>query len=188
MPAGGSGSRTRCPLTQLRPSQAIAAAVRIWGRAHEPLILRRARGSGTGSLAGTPPCSRPRAAQRTTTVPCIEGWMWQGYSYVPAGANVRSIDTFALFPAMSAGAPACCLKNTLCGTDPNANVTLSPAFTSSVLGVKVRDAVAATVLPAGGGGGGAGGPWPVLPPHDPAITAPARGVRAGAALRADMGV
>src|SRR5436309_14466072 len=39
MPAGGSGSRTRCPLTQLRPSQAIAAAARTWGRAHEPLIL-----------------------------------------------------------------------------------------------------------------------------------------------------
>src|SRR5947199_10565999 len=158
MPAGGSGSRTRCPLTQLRPSQAIAAAVRIWGRAHEPLILRRARGSGTGSLAGTPPGSRPRAAQRTTTVPCIEGWMWQVYSYVPAVANVRSIDTFALFPAMSAGAPACCLKNTLCGTDPNANVTLSPTFTGSVPGVNVRDGVVANVLSVWGG---SVGPYPL---------------------------
>src|SRR2546427_12722659 len=165
MPAGGSGSRTRCPLTRPRPSQAIAAAARIWGRAHEPLILtsshglgcsgRRARGTGRGLLAGTPPCSRPWAAQRTTTVPCIDGWMWQVYAYVPAVANVRSIDTFALFPAMSAGAPACWLKNTLCGTDPNANVTSSPTFTSSVLGVNVRDGVAATVLAAGGGGGGA---------------------------------
>src|SRR2546427_3033814 len=143
MPAGGSGSRTRCPLTQLRPSQAIAAAVRIWGRAHEPLILRRARGSGTGSLAGTPPCSRPRATQRTTTVPCIEGWMWQGYSYVPAVADGRAIDTFALSPAMSAGGPACCLKNTLCGTDPNANVTSSPTLTSGVLGGNVREGVGA---------------------------------------------
>src|SRR2546427_8875720 len=124
--------------------------------------------------AGTPPCSRPPATQRTTTVPCIEGWMWQVYSYVPAVANVRSIDTFALFPAMSAGEPACCLKKTLCGTDPNANVTLSPAFTSSVLGVNVRDAVAATVLPAGGGGGGAGGLLALPPPPSLALHAPGK--------------
>src|SRR5438445_4283454 len=59
---------------------------------------------------------------------------------------------------MSAGAPACCVKNTLCGTDPNAKVTISPTVTSIVPGVNVRDAVATTVLPGGGGGGrGRGG-------------------------------
>src|SRR5256884_8312361 len=84
-------------------------------------------------------------------VPCIEGWMWQVYAYVPVVANVRVIDTFVLLPAMSAGAPACCVKNTLCGTDPNANVTVSPTFTGSVPGVKVRDGVLATVLAGGGG-------------------------------------
>src|SRR2546430_9136797 len=103
--------------------------------------------------------------------------MWQVYSYVPAVANVRSIDTFALFPAMSAGEPACCLKKTLCGTDPNANVTLSPAFTSSVLGVNVRDAVAATVLPAGGGRGGGGGVWSLPPPRAIANRRPGQGPR-----------
>ena len=75
------------------------------------------------------------------------------YVYVPAVANARVIDTFALAPSMSAGAPACCVKNTLCGTDPNAKVTISPTVTSIVPGVNVRDAVAATVLPGGGGGG-----------------------------------
>jgi len=50
-------------------------------------------------------------------VPRIEGWMWQVYVYVPAVANTRVIDTFVLLPAMSAGAPACCVKKTLCGTD-----------------------------------------------------------------------
>src|SRR5881397_4110521 len=79
--------------------------------------------------------------------------MWHVYAYVPAVANVRAIDTFALLPAMSAGAPACCVKKTLCGTEPNANVTLSPTFTGSVPGVNVREGVAATVL---GGGGGRG--------------------------------
>ena len=78
--------------------------------------------------------------------------MWHVYAYVPAVANVRAIDTFALLPAMSAGAPACCVKKTLCGTEPNANVTVSPTFTGSVRGVNVREGVAATVL---GGGGGA---------------------------------
>src|SRR3989442_12123038 len=48
-----------------------------------------------------------RRAQRTSTVPCIEGWMWQAYACLPAVANVRAIDTLALLPAMSAGAPAC---------------------------------------------------------------------------------
>ena len=107
-----------------------------------------------GSLPGTPLCPRQLAravSQWTTTVPCIEGWMWQVYAYVPAVAKVRAIDTFVLLPAMSVGAPACCVKNTLCGTDPNANVTASPAFTLSVVGVNVRDGVAATVLSGGGG-------------------------------------
>ncbi len=36
--------------------------------------------------------------------------MWQVYVYVPAVANVRVIDTFVLLPAMSAGAPVCCVK------------------------------------------------------------------------------
>src|SRR2546430_5042783 len=91
--------------------------------------------------------------------------MWHVYAYVPAVANVLVTDTFALLPAMSAGAPACCVKNTLCGTEPKANVTASPTFTVSVAGVNVSDGVAATVLPGGGGGGGGGGgaagaePW-----------------------------
>ena len=71
--------------------------------------------------------------------------MWHVYAYVPAVANVRAMDTFALLPAMSAGAPACCVKNTLCGTEPNANVTVSPTFTGSVRGVNVREGVAAQV-------------------------------------------
>src|SRR5256885_6789282 len=93
--------------------------------------------------------------------------MWHVYAYVPAVANVLVTDTFALLPAMSAGAPACCVKNTLCGTEPKANVTASPTFTVSVAGVNVSDGVAATVLPGGGGGGGGGGgagvPEPLLP-------------------------
>src|SRR3989442_7778725 len=83
--------------------------------------------------------------------------MWHVYAYVPAVANVLVTDTFVLLPAMSAGAPACCAKNTLCGTEPKANVTASPTFTVSVAGVNVSDGVAATVLPGGGGGGGGGG-------------------------------
>src|SRR5437773_2897229 len=79
--------------------------------------------------------------------------MWHVYAYVPAVANVRGIDTFVLLPAMSAGAPACGAKNTLCGTEPKANVTVSPAFTVSVAGVNVSDGVAATVLFGGGGCG-----------------------------------
>src|SRR5436309_14623573 len=85
--------------------------------------------------------------------------MWQVYAYVPAAANVRVIDTFVLLPAMSAGAPACCVKKTLWGSDPNANVTVSPTFTGSVPGVNVWEGVAATVLPAGGA---AVVPWRVL--------------------------
>src|SRR6266581_399025 len=72
--------------------------------------------------------------------------MWHVYAYVPAVANVLVTDTFALLPAMSAGAPACCVKNTLCGTEPKANVTASPTFTVSVAGVNVSDGVAATGL------------------------------------------
>src|SRR5947208_16368354 len=99
--------------------------------------------------------------------------MWQVYAYVPAVANVRVIDTLVLLPAMSAGAPACCVKNTLCGTDANANVTLSPTGTSRVLRVNVRDGVAATVLP---DWGGSVAPNP-LPPHANTINAPARVAR-----------
>src|SRR2546430_16708135 len=92
--------------------------------------------------------------------------MWHVYAYVPAVANVLVTDTFALLPAMSAGAPACCVKNTLCGTEPKANVTASPTFTVSVAGVNVSDGVAATLLPGGGGGGGGGaaGPQAVVAP------------------------
>src|SRR6266513_5603067 len=99
--------------------------------------------------------------------------MWQVYAYVPAVANVRVIDTFVLVPAMSVGAPACGVKNTLCGTDPNANVTTSPTFTGSVPGVNVRDGVAATVLPAGAG---LVVP-PSLPPHASASKAAVRATR-----------
>src|SRR3989442_15520351 len=71
MPAGGSGSRTRCPLTRPRPSQAIAAAARIWGRAHEPLILTSFHEqsrvavvvSGGGNVLGWPRSSRPWEAE-----------------------------------------------------------------------------------------------------------------------------
>src|SRR2546430_12231881 len=94
-------------------------------------------------------------------VPCIEGWMWQVYAYVPAAAKVRVIDTFVLLPAMSAGAPVCWVKKTLCGTDPNANVTVSPTFTGSVPGVNVRDGVAGNrFFP----GGRPAGPPAVPPP------------------------
>src|SRR2546430_7270539 len=106
-------------------------------------------------------------------VPCIEGWMWQVYAYVPAVAKVRVIDTFVLLPAMSAGAPVCWVKKTLCGTDPNANVTGSPTFTGSVPGVKVRDGVAATALPSGGGPAGP----PQLPPPAPPPKTPRKGAR-----------
>src|SRR5947208_12780083 len=99
--------------------------------------------------------------------------MWHVYAYVPAVANVRGIDTFVLLPAMSAGAPACCVKNTLCGTEPKANVTVSPTFTVSVAGSNVRDGVAATVL---GGGGGAVVPYPP-PPQAIASSAPVRVAR-----------
>src|SRR5436305_2009616 len=108
--------------------------------------------------------------------------MWQVYAYVPAVANVRVIDTFVLLPAMSAGAPACCVKNTLCGTDPNANVTVSPTFTGSVPGVNVRDGVAATVLSVWGG---AVVPYP-LPPHAITINAPARVARMSPVLRVSI--
>src|SRR5204863_87931 len=57
---------------------------------------------------------------------------------------------------MSAGAPACVAKNTLCPIEPKLNVTVWPAETRSVAGVKTRALVAAMVLPGGGGGGGAG--------------------------------
>src|SRR2546430_16771902 len=104
--------------------------------------------------------------------------MWHVYAYVPAVANVLVTDTFALLPPMSAGAPACCVKNTLCGTEPKANVTASPTFTVSVAGVNVSDGVAATVLPGGGGGGGggggAGGPQAVLA-HAARLQNPAEG-------------
>src|SRR5437667_9997918 len=108
--------------------------------------------------------------------------MWHVYAYVPAVANVRAMDTFALLPAMSAGAPACCVKKTLCGTEPNANVTVSPTFTGSVPGVNVREGVAATVL---GGGGGAGGPEP-SPPAAHARRAPVRVGRTGLGSRVTM--
>src|SRR2546425_2970275 len=108
--------------------------------------------------------------------------MWHVYAYVPAVANVLVTDTFALLPAMSAGAPACCVKNTLCGTDPNANVTASPTFTGSVAGVNVRDGVAATVLSAEGG---AVVPYP-FPPHAITINAPTRVARMSPVLRVNM--
>src|SRR5438034_6616965 len=82
--------------------------------------------------------------------------MWHVYAYVPAVANVLVTDTFALLPPMSVGAPACCVKNTLCATEPKANVTTSPTYTVSVAGVNARDGVAATVLPGAGAGAGAG--------------------------------
>src|SRR5438093_8941564 len=104
--------------------------------------------------------------------------MWQVYVYVPAVANVRVIDALVLLPAMSAGAPACCVKNTLCGTDANANVTLSPTVTSRVLGVNVRDGVAATVLSVWGG---AVVPYP-LPPHAIIINPPDRVPRMSSVL------
>src|SRR5437660_469321 len=88
--------------------------------------------------------------------------MWHVYAYVPAVANVLVTDTFALLPPMSVGAPACCVKNTLCATEPKANVTTSPTFTVTVAGVNARDGVAATVLPGGGGGCGRAGRIRVL--------------------------
>jgi hypothetical protein len=77
--------------------------------------------------------------------------MWHVYVYVPGVANCLSTDTFALFPAMSAGAPTCVAKKTLWGTEPNVNLTMSPALTRSVAGVNAIASVASTVLPGGGG-------------------------------------
>src|ERR1700732_5383175 len=77
----------------------------------------------------------PPAGHRTTTIPCIDGWMWQVYEYVPAVVNVRAIDTWALVPGMSPGTPAWPAKKTLCGTEPKANVTASPVLTVSEVGV-----------------------------------------------------
>src|SRR5690349_21465967 len=51
---------------------------------------------------------------------------------------------------MSAGAPFCGSKKTLCATEPNANVTLSPAWIVMLPGVNARPGVASTVLPLGG--------------------------------------
>ena len=76
----------------------------------------------------------------------MDGWIWQVYWYVPAVAKVRAIETFALEPSMSVGAPAWASKKTLCPTEPNANVTASPGCTVIEPGVNVRDGVAATVL------------------------------------------
>ncbi len=77
--------------------------------------------------------------------------MWHVKVNVPATANVRSTPTFALLPPISAGTPVWAAKKTLWATDPNVNLTMSPALTRSVPGVNVSASVAATVLAGGGG-------------------------------------
>src|SRR5262245_28217309 len=79
------------------------------------------------------------------------------------------IDTFAFAPPTSAGAPGV-VNTTLCTTEPKAKVTVSPAVTRNVAGVKARPGVAATVR---------GGRLPpptiaVVPSPDPPHAASAR--------------
>jgi len=83
--------------------------------------------------------------------------MWHVKAYLPAAVKTLSTDTFALLPAMSAGAPVWVAKNSLCAIEPNVNVTVWPAAMVSVAGVNAIAFVAATVLLGGGGGGGGGG-------------------------------
>jgi hypothetical protein len=93
----------------------------------------------------------------------MNGWMLQWYVYVPAVEKVRSTVVLALLPGMSAGVPAFWVsKKTLCATDANAKVTLSPALIVTELGVNARPAVALTV-PGVATGGGLLTP-PVFPP------------------------
>src|SRR5690242_20399329 len=84
---------------------------------------------------------------------------------------------------MLPGAPACASKKTLCATGPKANVTDSPAFTSSDGGLNLRSALAATVWPSGGGA--VTSPPPPLDPQ-PARAAPASRISANLVVRADM--
>src|SRR6185436_12113635 len=90
--------------------------------------------------------------------------MLQWYVYVPAVLNVRWIEALVLKPPMSVGVAAFGLsKPTLCATDPNAKVTVSPALIVSVLGENARLDVALIVFP----GGGFWLPPPPLPPMPP---------------------
>jgi hypothetical protein len=81
---------------------------------------------------------------------------------------------------MLAGAPLPMSKKTLCATDPNENVTWSPAATWRVFGVKTNPLVAATVRGGGGGGGLVPGPVPYPPPLH------ARAALRRAAIRKDL--
>lgn len=102
----------------------------------------------------------------TTIVPVIWGWMVQWKVYVPAVANVRGIEVFALTPVMSLGGLAPVSNLTLWPTDPNTNVTTPPGATVTLLGEKARDASALTVTVVGGGG------WVGPEPYEPHAASP----------------
>ena len=82
--------------------------------------------------------------------------------------NVTLALVFALFPGIFAGAPAVASKYTLCGTLPNANVTVPPGAIVVVAGEKVMLGVALTVALLGEGDGDdgvvPGGAVLLLPP------------------------
>ena len=106
----------------------------------------------------------------TIIVPVIWGWMVQWKVYVPAAANVRGIEVFALTPVMSLGGLAPVSNLTLWPTDPNTNVTTPPGATVILLGEKARDASALTVTAVGEGiitGG-----WVVPEPDEPHAASP----------------
>lgn len=66
---------------------------------------------------------------------------------------MRTTDVLAFTPGMSAGAPDVASKNTLCPTDPNANVTVPPGATVIVAGENARLGFAFTVPVLGDGVG-----------------------------------
>ena len=67
--------------------------------------------------------------------------------------KLRATEVFAFTPGMSAGAPGVASKNTLCPTDPNANVTVPAGATVIVAGENARLGFAFTVPAVGDGVG-----------------------------------
>lgn len=66
---------------------------------------------------------------------------------------MRVTDVLAFTPGISAGAPGAASKNTLCPTEPNANVTVPEGATVIVAGENARLGLALTVPALGDGFG-----------------------------------
>src|SRR5580765_1901239 len=82
------------------------------------------------------------------------------------------MELFVFEPSIFAGVPVCASKNTLCGTDSKARVTVSPADTVSAAGANASDAEAVIVRGSGGGGGDEIPPYPPdQPPQAAAVSA-----------------